>query len=59
MQADSKKNLISLMLTVMLLAALTVFCAFVGYSLLIPFFLFFLALHLKYGGMGGGMPGMF
>jgi len=42
-----RNNIVSILLTAALVIVLTVFCYFVNYSLLIPFFLLFLGLHLK------------
>ena len=47
-----KNNILSILLAVALFSVLTVFCHFVNYSLLIPFFLLFLGFHLKCCGTG-------
>jgi len=47
-----RNNIMSILLVTILIVALTVFCYFVNYSLLIPFFLLFLGLHLKCCGRG-------
>ena len=43
-----RKNIISILLGALIVIVLTVFCYFIEYSLVIPFFLLFLSLHLKY-----------
>jgi len=47
-----RNNIISVLLTTILVIVLTVFCYFVNYSLLIPYFLLFLGYHLKCCGKG-------
>jgi membrane-associated HD superfamily phosphohydrolase len=47
-----KSNIMKILITTILIVALTVFCYFVNYSLLIPFFLLFLGSHLKHCGKG-------
>ena len=42
-----RDNIMSILFAAALIVVLTVFCYFVNYSLLIPFFLLFLGLHLK------------
>jgi len=47
-----KNNVMDILLVTALVVTLTVFCYYVNYSLLIPLFLLFLALHLKFCGKG-------
>jgi len=44
----TKSNIVSILIASGIFVALIVFCHFANYSLLIPFFLFFLGLHLKF-----------
>jgi len=43
-----RNNIVSILFVTILVVALTAFCHFINYSLLIPFFLLFLGLHLKF-----------
>jgi len=52
MSDETKNNIVTLLSTTLLIAALTVYCYFIGYSLLLPVFLFFMALHLKLAQQG-------
>ncbi|MBN1869686.1 MAG: HDIG domain-containing protein [Candidatus Omnitrophica bacterium] len=47
-----KKNIRDILLAAILTVALTVFCYVIEYSLIVPFFLLFLGIHLKCSGTG-------
>ena len=47
-----RKNIKDILLASVFIVVLTVFCYFIEYSLIIPFFLLFLGIHLRYCGKG-------